>query len=122
MANDNNRVNGGRAVSEGMADILRTSCRLMAQRGFHGTSMRDLAQATGRSISGLYHHFRGKEDLLFLINYHGFKTLNDRITERRLERIVIDANEIRQLLSVGENLIFHNRTRNRNGRVPTSPS
>jgi AcrR family transcriptional regulator len=60
-----------------MADILRTSCQLMAEKGFHGTSMRDLAHATGRSVSGLYHHFRGKEDLLFLINYHGFTTLND---------------------------------------------
>lgn len=64
-------------ISPGMADILKTSCKLMANRGFHGTSMRGLAQATGRSISGLYHHFRSKEDLLFLINYHGFATLND---------------------------------------------
>jgi AcrR family transcriptional regulator len=67
----------GKAMSRGMADILRTSCQLMATKGFHGTSMRDLAHATGRSVSGLYHHFRGKEDLLFLINYHGFTTLND---------------------------------------------
>lgn len=74
---ENARTVGDRTMSKGMVDILRTSCKLMADRGFHGTSMRDLAQATGRSVSGLYHHFRGKEDLLFLINYHGFTTLND---------------------------------------------
>jgi len=80
MANSNPQTpyeTGGRTISKGMADILRTSCHLMAEKGFHGTSMRDLAHATGRSVSGLYHHFRGKDDLLFLINYHGFTTLND---------------------------------------------
>lgn len=60
----------------GLADILEKSSRLMASRGFHGTSMRDLAEATGRSLSGLYHYFRNKEDLLYLINYHGFTALN----------------------------------------------
>jgi len=60
----------------GLADILEMSSRLMASRGFHGTSMRDLAEATGRSLSGLYHYFRNKEDLLYLINYHGFTALN----------------------------------------------
>jgi len=60
----------------GLADILEKSSRLMASRGFHGTSMRELADATGRSLSGLYHYFRNKEDLLYLINYHGFNALN----------------------------------------------
>jgi len=58
------------------------SCKLMAKQGFHGTSMRDLAQETGRSLSGLYHYFRSKEDLLFLINLYGFTTLHE--TWRRL--------------------------------------
>ncbi len=64
-------------MTEGLDEILKKSCHLMARQGFHGTSMRDLAQATGRSLSGLYHYFRSKEDLLFLINFYGFKTLND---------------------------------------------
>jgi AcrR family transcriptional regulator len=60
----------------GLADIIEKSSRLMASRGFHGTSMRELAEATGRSLSGLYHYFRNKEDLLYLINHHGFTALN----------------------------------------------
>lgn len=65
------------SMSEGLEEILMKSSRLMARRGFHGTSMRDLAQETGRSLAGLYHYFRSKEDLLFLINIHGFTTLNN---------------------------------------------
>jgi AcrR family transcriptional regulator len=59
-----------------LAEILKTSAGLMAQRGYHGTSMRDLAKVTGRSLSGLYHYFQGKEDLLYLVNRHGFSSLH----------------------------------------------
>jgi len=65
------------SMSEGLEEILTKSSRLMATSGFHGTSMRDLAQETGRSLAGLYHYFRSKEDLLYLINIHGFTTLNN---------------------------------------------
>jgi AcrR family transcriptional regulator len=34
------------------------------QRGYDATSMEDLAAATGLTKSALYHHVRGKEDLL----------------------------------------------------------
>ena len=64
-------------INEGLGEILRKSCRLMAKNGYHGTSMRDIAQETGRSLSGLYHYFRSKEDIIYLINYHGFTALND---------------------------------------------
>lgn len=47
----------------------------MGKNGYAGTSMRDLAQATGRSLAGLYHYFRNKEDLLYLINHRGFSLL-----------------------------------------------
>lgn len=66
-----------RPIGSGLDGILDESCALMAQKGFHGTTMRDLSAKTGRSLAGLYHYFRSKEDLLFLINYHGFRTLNE---------------------------------------------
>jgi AcrR family transcriptional regulator len=63
-------------MKEGLGEILRQACRLMARKGYHGTSMRDIAHETGRSLSGLYHYFRSKEDIIYLINYHGFTALN----------------------------------------------
>jgi len=65
------------ALTEGLEEILEQSCKLMAAQGYDGTSMRSLARETGRSLSGLYHYFRSKEELLFLINFHGFTRLND---------------------------------------------
>jgi len=59
----------------GLDQILSQCARLMAKRGFHGTAMRDLAHTTGRSLSGLYHYFENKEQLLYLINQRGFSSL-----------------------------------------------
>ena len=67
--------NGTVAGKEGLDEILRYSARLMAQRGYHGTSLRDIASETGRSLAGLYHYFRTKEDLVYWINVRGFSAL-----------------------------------------------
>jgi AcrR family transcriptional regulator len=79
------------SLDERLDDILKKSASLMATRGYHGTSMRDLAEATGRSLSGLYHYFQGKEDLLFLVNQRGFSAMLDMVTE--LQKTDIDEAE-----------------------------
>ncbi len=81
----------------GLDEILDKSAQLMAHMGYHGTSMRDLAQVTGRSLSGLYHYFSNKEELLFLINQRGFTSLlkmsndllkQDLTTKERLSGLI----------------------------------
>lgn len=47
--------------------LLRAAARTFAERGFHGTSMRDLAHASGMSLGGMYYYLKGKEDLLFQV-------------------------------------------------------
>lgn len=44
--------------------ILRAAASLFRQRGFHGASMADLAEAVGVTKSSLYHHFPSKHALL----------------------------------------------------------
>ncbi len=67
------------AINEkkGRDEILEKCAKLMASKGYSGTSMRDLALTTGRSLSGLYHYFSNKEELLYLINLRGFIALNN---------------------------------------------
>jgi AcrR family transcriptional regulator len=48
-------------------NILDTALSLMAQRGVAGTSMRDLASATGLNVASLYHYFPSKQDLLVAV-------------------------------------------------------
>ncbi|HEX8868099.1 MAG TPA: helix-turn-helix domain-containing protein, partial [Lentzea sp.] len=44
--------------------VRRAAVELFAARGFHGTGIRDLAQAAGLSSATLYHYMGTKEDLL----------------------------------------------------------
>lgn len=46
------------------ADVVQAAGRLFAEKGYHGTSMRDLGRALGLQGSSLYSHIRSKEDLL----------------------------------------------------------
>ena len=58
--------------------ILKTSAKIFAEKGFHHTSVRDIARATRKSLAGLYYYFTTKEELLYLIQERCFLTLLQR--------------------------------------------
>lgn len=64
-----------RHYDERLQLILKASAKIFAEKGFHRTSIRDIARATGMSLAGLYYYFRTKEELLFLIQEQCFLTL-----------------------------------------------
>jgi TetR/AcrR family transcriptional regulator, cholesterol catabolism regulator len=65
--------------------ILRTSARIFAEKGYHSTTMRDIARETQVSLAGLYHYCRSKEELLFLIQDNCFGRVLERLQERLQE-------------------------------------
>jgi len=67
-----------RHYDEKLQRLLKTSAKIFAERGFHRTSIRDIARATRMSLAGLYYYFRTKEELLFLIQEQCFVTLLQR--------------------------------------------
>jgi AcrR family transcriptional regulator len=70
----------------GRVALLRTAVALMGEKGYEGTSTRDIAGAAGVSVAALYYHFPSKLDLLreFLFDAHD-------IVLARLEREVAAA-------------------------------
>jgi len=46
-------------------ELSREAARLFAEKGYHGTSIGDLAEALGVQKGSLYAHIQGKEDLLY---------------------------------------------------------
>jgi AcrR family transcriptional regulator len=62
--------------------ILRTSARVFAEKGFHSTSMRDIARETGVSLAGLYYYCASKDELLFLIQDNCFGRVLERLEAR----------------------------------------
>jgi AcrR family transcriptional regulator len=65
--------------------ILRTSARIFAEKGFHSTSMRDIARETKVSLAGLYYYCKSKEELLFLIQDNCFGHVLERLEARLKE-------------------------------------
>jgi AcrR family transcriptional regulator len=55
------------AVRARETDLLRAATRLFRERGFHATSMQDLAEALGMNRGSLYHYIESKDDLLWSI-------------------------------------------------------
>lgn len=61
------------------ADLRATATRLFRERGFHATSMQDLAETLGMNRGSLYHYIAGKDDLLWLILGRAFDLLEARV-------------------------------------------
>ncbi|MDP1822626.1 MAG: TetR/AcrR family transcriptional regulator [Archangium sp.] len=52
-----------RRSARARAEILESATRAFAKKGFHGTSIDDVAREVGMSPSSLYRYFTGKEQL-----------------------------------------------------------
>src|SRR5882757_4085531 len=52
-------------------ELTRTAARLFAEKGYHGTSIGDLAEAMGLQKGSLYTHIDAKEDLLWEVAREG---------------------------------------------------
>ena len=62
--------------------LLSAAARVFAERGYHQTSMRDLARASGVSLAGLYYYVESKEELLYLIQRNNFERVIAGMKER----------------------------------------
>jgi AcrR family transcriptional regulator len=61
-----------RPYDERLDHLLAQAARVFAEKGYHSTTMRDLAAASGMSLAGMYYYVDGKEDLLTLIQERCF--------------------------------------------------
>jgi TetR/AcrR family transcriptional regulator, cholesterol catabolism regulator len=93
-----NKTTVKRNGNNSLDEILKKSAKLMAKQGYHGTSMRDLAETTGHSLSGLYHYLESKDELLFKINKRGFTSLLET-AKSILEQDISPADKLEAVIS-----------------------
>ncbi len=65
-------------VEKRRAQIVRAAVGLFIERGFHKTTTREIARASGMSIGSLYEYFKCKEDVLYLV----CDTIHNAVQER----------------------------------------
>lgn len=65
MTDQPQRTRRARGIAA-LDDLLSTTEALLVERGYHGLSMRDIAQAAGVNLGSVYYYSRSKEDLIRL--------------------------------------------------------
>jgi AcrR family transcriptional regulator len=68
-------------MSQRKADLTREAARLFAERGFHGTSMGDLAEALGVQKGSLYSLTGSKQELLFQTMREGARAFHEALDQ-----------------------------------------
>jgi AcrR family transcriptional regulator len=49
------------------ADIIEAAHQLFIENGYHGTSMRQMAESAGIAVGGIYNHFASKEEIYLAV-------------------------------------------------------
>jgi AcrR family transcriptional regulator len=68
-------------------EILEASAQIFSQKGYHGTSMQDIADAVNLQKASLYHHVSSKQEILFELLNRGLHLLIDVV-----EKVITNSN------------------------------
>lgn len=72
-------------------DILEAAAQVFRQKGFHGASMANIAEAVNLQKASLYHHVSSKQEILFEILDRALELLLERISP--IARLDLPADE-----------------------------
>jgi len=64
------------------AEIIQAAAQIFREKGYHGASMQDIADAVGLQKASLYHHVTGKQEILV------------EILDQALDRLIADLEPI----------------------------
>jgi AcrR family transcriptional regulator len=85
--------------------IYEEALTRFAERGYHGVSMRDIADACGIQASSIYAHVDSKEQILHDLVLMGHEDHRDRIRDALLEAGAEPADQLRAV--VGAHVRYH---------------
>ncbi len=63
-------VKDSKLVEQRREQIVDVACRLFARRGYHRTTMKEIADACGLAFGSVYSYFQSKEDVLYMVFEH----------------------------------------------------
>jgi AcrR family transcriptional regulator len=95
------------------ARLAEAAIAAFAEKGFHGTTTRDIAAAAGTSPAALYVHHRSKEELLYLISRAG----HERTLTLVLDAIAVGGTPVEKLRRVVHDFAVHHAKRHTESRI-----
>lgn len=78
-------------------DILDAAAQVFRQKGFHGASMKDIAEVVKLQKASLYHHVSSKQEILLALLDRALELLLERISSISHQDIPPDA-KLRQMI------------------------
>jgi AcrR family transcriptional regulator len=89
--------------------IVDGACRLFFKKGYHPTSMREIAKACGMSIGQLYHYISCKEDVLYLVLKHMQDVWYTYLKKANIEQIDDPIQRLRKALNHSLEFMIENK-------------
>jgi NAD(P)-dependent dehydrogenase (short-subunit alcohol dehydrogenase family)/AcrR family transcriptional regulator len=90
-------IKSKKLVEKRREQIVYAAIKLFAKKGFHKTTIRDLAVETGLSQGNIYDYVQNKEDILFLI-HHFLSNVASETLHQSIENIEDPLEKLRRLI------------------------
>jgi AcrR family transcriptional regulator len=88
--------------------IIEAAAKIFSEKGFHATSMQDIADAVNLQKASLYHHFSSKQEILVDILDHALDLINNQL-EIVLSQSLSTDEKLRQAMVVYFQTIAENK-------------
>lgn len=89
--------------------IVQGACKLFFTKGYHPTTIREIAEACDMSMGQLYHYISSKDDVLYLVHKHFHQIMNDFISHHENNQNDDPVERFTNFLKA--NLVFINENR-----------
>lgn len=88
-------------------DILDAAAQVIRQKGYHGASMADIAEAVNLQKASLYHHVSSKQEILLDLLERALQMLSERISPIAASQAPADE-KLRQMIVAYLHLLSEN--------------
>lgn len=75
------KVKDEKLIDERRREIVNAAVKLFVKKGYHQTTVREIAREFGMSMGALYDYISTKEDVLFLVCDHIHNTVSEKLRE-----------------------------------------
>jgi AcrR family transcriptional regulator len=91
------------------AEVYAAALRLFTEKGYHATSMQDIAAAVGLYKGSLYHYIGSKEELLARVFERGMGSLLDEVESIAADKSLAASRQLRLILRAHVAAVADNR-------------
>lgn len=89
--------------------IVEGACKVLFEKGFNPSSIREIAKACGMSMGQLYRYISSKDDILFLVHKHMHKSWCDHLEEAGFDNVDDPVERLTQAIKLSLDYIVKNK-------------